>query len=258
MPNIRQEKFCRDELDRWLRGKCPCATLTWRRGDEPPDFWLTMEGIEYAVEVTRILNEQDRKITTSLWRIIKRAESKALDEGILSGTYEVEFYGPIKTFRNWDNILIDKILGIVRETGGSEYTEGEVIVANGQILCKIQKQNNQNALIDCIEPDNNGGWEHDVEGQLQPLLQKRIEKKSEFPRNKAIPTILILYDLFGLASRELFVNCLASVDQVRLFEIIYVVQDRNIGYLAYKHGARADGAAEADRCYGWADRQAGV
>src|SRR5438477_495851 len=60
MPNKRQEGFCRDEFDRWLKGNYRVSTTWEPEVNDPPDFWLTLDGAKYAVEVTRILNEDDR------------------------------------------------------------------------------------------------------------------------------------------------------------------------------------------------------
>ncbi len=234
MPLKRQEEFCRDEFDRWLKDQLPGTSISWADGSEPPDFWLSLNGRKYAVEVTRILCEDDRAVTASLWGVVADTEDEARKAGKLSGTYVVEFAGPIKTFPKWRDELKARILDYAKWTASLQKHPGEDIAVKDQVLCHVSKLHPQGATIGCMGPDNRGGWENDIRRELLLLLQRAFDAKAQIPEKTNRPTVLILYDLYGLATRELFIECVKSINKVRLFHTVYVVQDKNRGYVAYE------------------------
>ncbi len=234
MPLKKQEEFCRDEFAQWLKSRYPKASITWQSGHERPDFWFVIDGIKYAVEVTRIVDEHDRTVTASLWSVVDSAEEKAREEGDLSGTYVVEFSGPIKTFRNWQNALKERILEYVSRTTLVRTYPGETIEINNQVLCHIRKLHSQGSTIGCIGPDNGGGWKDDIRHELQVLLNTTVNKKLEKLKKTNYPKVLILYDLYGFAKRDLFIECVNSTNQVGQLHTVFVVQDKNKSYIAYQ------------------------
>lgn len=234
MPLKKQEEFCRDEFDRWLKSQHPKALVSWQDGLEPPDFWLILNGKKYAVEVTRIVDGHVRTDTASLWRIVDNTENIAREVGDLSGTYVVEFSGPIKTFRNWRNALKERILEYVSRTSSVRTDAGENIEVNYQVLCHIRKLDSQGSIIGCIGPDNGGGWKDDIRHELRALLNATVNKKLEKLEKTNYPKVLILYDLYSFAERDLFIECVNSTNQVGQFHTVHVVQDKNLIYIAYQ------------------------
>jgi hypothetical protein len=52
---IDEEIVCADSFACHLKQKCGCNRVEIQREtDDPPDFWLTIDGIRFAVEVTSI------------------------------------------------------------------------------------------------------------------------------------------------------------------------------------------------------------
>ena len=234
MPLKKQEEFCRDEFDRWLKGQYPKVSVSWKDGFEPPDFWLILNDQEYAVEITRLVDERDRRVTASLWHIVDNAEVKAREANNFFGTYVVRFTGPIKTFKNWRNTLKDKIFEYVRQTVLLQTHSGENIVVNDQTLCHIQKLDPGGATIGCTGPNNGGGWEEDIRRDLRVLLKEAFSKKTKKLNKINHPKVLVLYDLYWFAKRNIFIECVQSADQINQFHTVYVVQDKNRSYVAYQ------------------------
>jgi len=234
MPLKKQEEFCRDEFDRWLKGQYPKTSVSWQDGSEPPDFWLILNSKKYAVEVTRIVDEYDRTVTASLWRIVDNAEKMARDLGVLSGIYVINFFNQIKTFKNWRNMLKEKILEYVRRTSSLQTHPGENLAVKDQVLCHIRKLDPKGATIGCMGPNNGGGWTDDIQRELRKLLQTTICNKLKKLEKINCPKVLILYDLYGFAKGNLFIECVHAINQADQFHTVYVVQDKNLSYVAYQ------------------------
>src|SRR5207245_5615280 len=82
VPNKKQEEFCRHEFHGWLKHHLR-AIPYWNPGDDPPDFRLTLNGVKYAVEVTRIVCQDSRTVWASLRRLVKQVSEQARHAGNL-------------------------------------------------------------------------------------------------------------------------------------------------------------------------------
>ena len=216
-----------------MKGQYPKASIEWQNG-ERPDFRLLFNNQEYAVEVTRVVDEHDRTVTASLWRVVDNAEEKAREANNFFGTYVVNFTGPIKTFKNWRNTLKDKILEYVSRTVLLQSHLGENIVVKEKTLCHIRKLDPRGAIIGCTGPNNGGGWEDDIRRDLRVLLKETFSKKTKKLNKINHPKVLILYDLYWFAKRNIFIECVRSIDQIDQFHTVYVVQNKNRSYVAYQ------------------------
>jgi hypothetical protein len=234
MPLKQQEKFCRDEFNRWLKERYPNAQIAWEdESNDPPDFWLRLNGKRYAVEVTRILDEQERGDTASLWRVVKSAEREAQEAGELSGTYVVLFEGRIDNLGKVRNAMKASLREFVRQTVTLQDFSPTPIEINGRVLCRIQKLSSHRSVLAPVGGvDNSGSWEGEILKELGSLLERSLVEKSTIAAKVNVPIILILYDLYGLASRKAFIECLQKIPEAKVFHAVYVVEDIGQGYVA--------------------------
>jgi hypothetical protein len=234
MPLKRQEQFCRDEFDAWLRKRDPNARIVWQdEPNDPPDFWLELDGQRYAVEVTRIINQQERGDIAALWRLVDEAESEALQAGELIGTYIVVFNGHIDNLSKVRNSLKARLREFVRSTSTRNRVRLTPIDIKGRVLCSIEKLSlHRSVLAAAGGVDNSGGWEGEICQELCTILQRSLAAKSAIVSKSDDPTIVILYDLFGLATRKQFIKCLQGIPETRMFHMIYVVEDIGRSYIA--------------------------
>jgi len=57
---IDEERVCIDSLVRYIRKLPGCSDVSFREeSDDPPDFWLSVAGRDFAVEVTAITTSAD-------------------------------------------------------------------------------------------------------------------------------------------------------------------------------------------------------
>jgi hypothetical protein len=229
MPNKRQEQFLISEyvayFERTNRVKASIAA-----GDEPPDFWLESSKGRYAVEVTRVLHEEDRQIASAQWAVVHDAEREAKRLGTLSGTYVVAFRNPLP-FGKQRSLLKQCILDSVANTICAEPAAPTEIVIGGRSICEVQKHSTADARIIPIGGgiETLGGSKDDIRDQLRPLVAKAIRVKARKMARFQHP-ILVIYDLFWLASRSTFRSCVRTAPAASDFKEIYVVCDEGCGY----------------------------
>src|SRR4030042_4903594 len=102
------EEFCKSCFDKYLRELLPDSNFIWtevEQKQEPPEFYLSVDEVKYAVEVTRLILKADVGtkdalpigIVRDLLRkfIIDDVETIALQNHFLSGSYLVNFSKPI-------------------------------------------------------------------------------------------------------------------------------------------------------------------
>jgi hypothetical protein len=51
----KEEEQAKGYFNGFLEARYSPRDILWEDGDEPPDYWLTLSGARYAVEVTSIL-----------------------------------------------------------------------------------------------------------------------------------------------------------------------------------------------------------
>jgi hypothetical protein len=234
VPNKNQEEFCRGEFDRWLKHHTG-AIPEWKPGDEPPDFWLTLNDVKYAVEVTRIVCQDDRKDWASLRKLAKEVSEMARNAGELSGTYLVTFEGRVAQMSKVRRSIKDRLLHYIRQTTSVETQSGQAIEVDGAVLCTISKLHNRGAaLCPAGGVHNKAILVSDAQTKLRQLLQDSFTAKCKIPGKTDCPTVLILYDLVGLFDKDKFIECVEQIPETKLFHTIYVVEDIGAGYVAHE------------------------
>lgn len=83
---IDEELVCVDSLAHDLRQRCGCREIQVQREEnDPPDFWVDVDGQRYAAEVTSITTRQAYQATC---RALKEAVGNAArNQGCLNGIY---------------------------------------------------------------------------------------------------------------------------------------------------------------------------
>lgn len=231
MPNKPQERFLMREYKKYLVRMLGLPASFRANPNDPPDFWLTTGGLRYAVEVTNVVHEEDRETSTAQWDLVREAERETIDKGILSGRYIVAFRDPW-VGRKQRNRFKRQIIDFVTQTSKVERTTKVEVVIDGNSLCDIEKYAGGGANIHPFGGGLNelGGFEDDLRNQLSPLITRAI--KSKATKMAAYrPVVLILYDLFWLANQSTFVACVRAVPESKFFREIYVVQDKDRGFV---------------------------
>lgn len=234
MPYLDQENFCMNELMTWLRANAPTTRVRCDRGSDPPDFWLWRNDMQFAVEVTQVTHEEDRRIVSSQWSMVNEAESAARAAGTLTGCYIVDLHEPMANNRERAKAK-SLILKHVAATRALVSTEYHAIRVGQRVVCRIRKEHDQiNALCPLGGGTNTGGYVDDVIAELTNILRDRIGSKKMKLSELEHPAILVLHDQYSFAEPELFTECVRSVSEHSFFDSIYVVVSRGNGFMLTK------------------------
>lgn len=230
MPNLPQERFLMREYKRYRISVTGLPASFRKERRDPPDFWLTTGGLRYAVEVTNVVHEHNRRTGTAQWDLVREAERDAKNRGILSGRYIVAFRDPWANPKQKSSFK-QRIIDFVAKNSNVEKTSAEEVVVGGRSLADIQKYAGAGSNIHPFGGGLNelGGFEDDIREQLSPVIDRAIKTKA---RKMAAhrPAVLVLYDLFWLADESAFTACVHDVSESSFFEDIYVVQDKRRGF----------------------------
>ncbi len=208
-PNrIDEERVCIDSLVQHLRGIDGGSSVeAQEEPDDPPDYWLTIGGHRFAVEVTSIVTDQGYD---ALCRALcDSVEVQNESDFPFVGTYAFNVLRrpdiPKRGSKEWKKLIADAKAGIENLAGSPPDS-------------KVRLSQDANGRIDIFKLDDNGAavrlcraseakWEGEIQGELSQLLRQSIEKKREKIQSKGVlnvcaNVILVLYDAFGYGDVE--------------------------------------------------------
>ena len=147
------EELCKNSFDKLLRNLLPYSSISWEDVPqiyEPPDYYLSIDGMKYAVEVTILMKKVNvgkkyqplpyRKISENLKCFINTdIEAIARDNNYLRGTYFVSFSEPIKNFMEKKGEIKSNLLSYIRETQNSSNAPCKVFNNNYREEYEIEK-----------------------------------------------------------------------------------------------------------------------
>ena len=123
------EEFCKNSFDMYLRKISPALSLGWTEVEqkaEPPEYYLSMNGVIYAVEVTILIQKVDVRAKNHLpvgviRDLLKRfvddeVEGVARRSGYLQGAYLVAFSKPVTNFANVKSVIQSELLSFIAAT----------------------------------------------------------------------------------------------------------------------------------------------
>lgn len=127
-----------------LRRQLGDESIHASRGEDPPDFWLTVADTRYAVEVTSVadvvkdVDGDVRRYYPECQKLAQRIEKEAGDN--LAGFYALQIYGnPIIPNGRQARGLIEQAICYIRRTRDDEEAQGERLFADRADTIEIQK-----------------------------------------------------------------------------------------------------------------------
>jgi hypothetical protein len=201
---INEEYVCVDSFIQHLKKIDAGQEVVYREEpNDPPDFWVTIAGIEYAVEVTSIVIDYGYEVSCTKFFNSLRSEFAASKDII--GTYNLSVIGypklpKIGTY-DWEefiSIVNERLLTMSNFPNEKEYRILED--KNGKVI--LRKFSEQGAKI--FLPWVVGAkWHGEIQEELTWLFKNSIEtkrRKLEEVLHRCSNIILLFYDAYGYSN----------------------------------------------------------
>lgn len=228
---IDEEKVSIDSLVHCLKSQHGCLVKVNKEEDDPPDYWITVDNICYAAEVTSIVTEQGYH--AKLKKLAHIIQKEAQNANSLSGTYVLSMRR-IPTLPRFSTksgfAIINDVCMYIRKT---QYKESSNKYTIWKDLCgtlHIEKISNLGSSVEPVKIESE--WVETAKYKLHELLQSAISEKIEKLLKKGITatnhrTILLLYDAFGFAESHIAQKELLTLDGYDWFHSIFWVASFN-------------------------------
>jgi hypothetical protein len=205
---IDEEAVCADSLAHYLKDQCGCREVSVVREDnDPPDFWLTIDGEEFAAEVTSVVtgagyDAQCRKLKEAIGIACK-------EQGLLRGTYALVVRRhprlPRTTSRGWRS-LVSEASSFVSATKNRNTADEVALleVEEGSVgIAKVSSRGGAVALVGSPGVK----YEDQVQDELWGVMEERVGEKRRRMEKKGVPCrcpriMLLFYDAYGYADPE--------------------------------------------------------
>jgi len=203
---INEEHVCADALVYFLKNTLACHQVTIQQeANDPPDFWITINGEKFPAEVTSIVKDEDYRAQCR--RLKDDIKEGAAKQGVLAGKYELEIMRhPKIPGRNSSRYrdLINYTISFIQNTRNVCSTDKILLIQNRRNSLSIEKLSNGNATVG-LEGPIEVKWGGEIREELRDLMQNAIEKKRqrlEPVKNMGHQIMLLLYDAYAFCDTE--------------------------------------------------------
>ena len=244
------EEFCKDKFDKYLKNLFSHSVIVWEevpQKDEPPEFYLLINGSKYAVEVTILMQKVNvgtkkplpvRKIGDLLRNFVAdEVESIARDDNYLHGAYLVSCSKPIDNFTNVKKMIQNELLAYIGATQGLNNAPSKVVYKYGRQECEITKRHDRENKVVMGGPVISK-WEGTILAEAKGLLSKSIAEKEHKLRNISCPKILLLHDKYHFADFSVYKACILSIASLVSFHTVFIVENKGKGLVLYSQDSK--------------------
>ena len=207
------------------------------KGQDPPDFYLTINPSVFAVEVTSTEVMRDVAIGGGRLRqetyyrnhteLVKRINRAAQERGILSGAYSIRFCRPLaaRYSKHLEQSVIKASLEYIQRTQHMSVSEPEDVSYEYKQVCWISKSDNRFNKISRGFLDAAWGESPEVTEKVCGMLQKAIgDKKAKFERKgESAPKLLLLLNTYDFATSGMYEECARRAEDLSFFHSVFVV-----------------------------------
>lgn len=209
---------------------------------DPPDFDFFIDGKKYAVEVAQTKSRRKAILDNKLviektyrlnqFNFIKDIERDTIEEGILNGVYNVNFFDPIisKKFNKIKSQIKKQIIDYICRTNNAESSKKEIIYIKNKKIASISKL--YIGLNKIYPTERQWLWPESpekIEICRQMIEEAVNEKKDKLVNNKInYPRILLLVSISSHCAIDTFKECkkrLNEINNIEFFEAIFIIYD---------------------------------
>ena len=277
-----EEEFCKQCFDGYLRERLGLSTQ-WRLGNEPPDYYLTVGGRTFAVEITQVFGQVtteaeesmgDEEYEASMETLCESIRRAAIAEGMLNGFYLIQFVGPFGQFRRSRSLITAGVLQYIRGTQHATTAPGRVVFSEIGLQmkdigfapetiaefvgdrwipesCSIEKLGGAPDGIECVAGSRSRFmWEGQVLAEACRMLQGAVSQKRRKLAEISEPLILLVLHRWPMVGAGIYRGCMEDLNLPRWFHSVFVVQSADVAY--FLHTEQTDWSNPQDHTTGGA------
>lgn len=227
-----EEPYCREAFEKYLSTIEKIESIQWRKS-ETPDYFFIINGDEYAVEVTIIMNNLRPEgvnapiaaTYASIDELNSTLENNAVELGLLDGVYIISINKPLQNFRKMFPSIEKEAREYIQKNQGKKSASKEFIFQSGSVSITIHKTHNSKSYISTVGPVITR-WAGESRTELKDLLAERISSKKKKLRNINLKKILLLYDGYHFSDHSRYIQCAREIADSNEFQLIYLVQQK--------------------------------
>lgn len=241
------ETWCKDCFDNFLSTRYPSVHRVWEDGTEPPDFFLTLDSVRFAVEISK-LSEQvhtpkgsipEASYDAATERFRKDVEQEALSSGFLSGSYALSFDGPLSDVRRGYRNAKAVALQYIERTRAATSARERDLVPMEPGLITIEKLTPSGDLITGVW---NGAtkWGDQIEEDAVRHLDSMLDEKRRKMARIQPPIILLADNRLALtfAVADAFRRFSISRANAAFFDGVFVLSGDGVSPVSRIYVAR--------------------
>jgi len=205
---INEEYVCVDSFIQHLREIDSRQEITyWDEPNDPPDFWVTIAGVKYAVEVTSIVN--DYGYDALCYELLETIRLESQSNNGIKGGYALKIVRrpEIPGRRTTDQRkLVSTAATRIREMSNALCGAESCLLKDMNGYLGIRKMSDHGAKIGLFRmPAAN--WEGEAQKELTQLFKDAIDRKLVALEKKGVlhqcsNIILLFYDAYGYGDIE--------------------------------------------------------
>ncbi len=232
------EEKCKKAFDSFLKQYYKDEAIIWDDGTDPPDYFLKLDGVEYAVEITSILEKvklgdriiSHKEIDHSVMEFVESIKEEAIKNGVLKGAYSV-FYKPIEKFGKNKHVIATRIWDYLLRTKCDYSSPKECIFGEGHNEWYIQKRHSDRDYLSRNTWVTK--WGVELVDELCDTLNETLERKTEKLSAISSPKILLILDRFAWIDAKNWFKYTEKLVNIDKFHTIYLVSDKGGNSVLY-------------------------
>jgi len=240
-----EEEHAKKTFLTYLADRIGLYSATIKEGKEPPDYFLTINDQEYALEITTIMlnvtlgskNIPEFGYVSFIDEIEKEIEAEAKKRGILDGTYLICSFGPFKKLSK--SKIKDNAIEYIKKHQNIEKGHWQTIYKEGDRKIEILKVGTASKLVDggSISPDFSLRWRENIPKEACIRLEVCLKDKyeNEKLRKVRLPIISVLYNEYFHSSTfyEIYRQCRINPVYAEYFHAIFIAEKDGSGYFIH-------------------------
>jgi len=191
------------------------SAVKWSRGDDPPDYLLTLGGTDFAVEVTTVTPQYEREgrgslsdmgLSAMMHRFTDSVKAKANNVHSLDTLYLFHLDGPHGSFESTRDDLAAEILRFIasnRKTG--DIAMHEIATVGDYSLWMGKLQGKAPGLSWGYGAKS--GLTEELVAEFNDLVQRAVADKRQKLSSIFLPKILLLIDQYSWLDAQFFGLC---------------------------------------------------